>query len=104
MESNGWGSGNIPMKIPVFSRIKAIDKEGNFTPSMQQVFDILFQQMQKAISDDGIEVPQLDTNSINNVSSESNANSKPNGTIWYDTDAKKFKGKEDGVVKVFTLS
>lgn len=92
------------MKIPVFQLGKAVDKEGNFAPFMQQFFDLFFQQMQKTLSDDGFEIPQLTTQQISNVTSASNHNAKGNGTIWYDSDANQFKGYVNGVVKVFTLT
>jgi hypothetical protein len=92
------------MIIPTFSRLQAVNKEGFFTDEMQNLFDVTFQQMQQALSNDGIEVPQLPTASINQIASASNANAKPNGTIWYDSNTNQFKGKINGAVKVFTLT
>lgn len=92
------------MRVPTFLKLQAVDKDGNFTPQTQQFFDVMTQQMQQALSDDGVEMPQRSTAEINNIASSSNDNAKPNGTIWYDTDTNQFKGKINGTIKVFTLT
>ena len=88
------------MKIPTFTRQVFIDKDGYLSPPFQQFFDVLIQQMQKNLSDDGVVIPSLTTQDINNVSSLSNDNPKPNGTLWYDRDTNELKLKKNGVVVV----
>ncbi len=92
------------MKIPTFTRQKFVDDDGNLMPAYQQAFDILFQQMQLNLSDDGCVIPSKTTEQITNIASSSNANNRPNGTIWYDITTDQYKGKVNGVVKVFTLT
>lgn len=90
------------MKIPTYTKQTFIDtKTGDLTPSKQLFFDVLVQEMQNSISDDGFVIPSLKTSQINEVSDNTARNAKPNGTIWYDEETKQFKGKIDGVVKVF---
>jgi hypothetical protein len=91
------------MKIPTFTKQKFIDEEGNLMPSYQQLFDVVFQQMQLTLSDDGFVIPSQSTTNINHISNDSNDNSRPNGTIWYDNDTNEFKGKVNGIIKVFTV-
>jgi len=90
--------------IPTFTKQKAVDENGNFTPEMQQFFDILIGQLQSNISNDGIVLPQLPTSEINNIASPSNANGKTNATLWFDSETGEFKGSVNGVVKTFTMS
>ena len=88
------------MKVPLFTRQSFIDKDGNLTPAIQQVFDVLFQQMQQNLSDDGMVIPGLSTDDINQAASPSNANNKPNGTLWYDTTTNELKLKKNNTVVV----
>lgn len=90
--------------IPTFIKQKSVDKEGNFTPPMQVFFDQLIQQMQDNLSDAGLVAPANTTANINSYANDTGGNSKPDGTIWYDTDTNEFKGKTNGIVKVFTLT
>lgn len=92
------------MKIPTFLKTKIVDENGYFTPQAHQMFDVLFQQMQRSLSDSGFEIPGLNTSDINYVANNDTANSKPNGTVWYDSQTNEFKGKSSDVVKVFTLT
>lgn len=92
------------MKIPTFSGLKIIDESGNCSSEFQQYNDQLNQQMQLMVSNDGYVIPGNTTTDINNFSRNDNANGKPNGTMWYDTTTNQFKGKINGVVKIFTLT
>jgi hypothetical protein len=69
---------------------------------MQQVFDVLFQQMQSNLSN-GLTPDSLTTSEINNAADPNNRNTKDNGTIWYDSDAHVLKAKINGVVKTFSM-
>lgn len=88
------------MNIPTFSRQKFVDSDGDLTSPMQNAFDVFFQQAQENISDDGFVIPSRTTKDINDIASTSNANNKPDGTIWYDNEDKELKAKIDGVVKI----
>lgn len=88
------------MKVPLFTRQSFVDKDGNLTPAIQQVFDVLFQQMQQNLSNDGMVIPGLNTNDINQAASPSNTNNKPNGTLWYDTTTNELKLKKNDTVVV----
>lgn len=91
------------MKIPPIVYQKVIDSNGLFSPQFQLYFDTLNKQMNENISDDGFCMPERTTADINHIANNATANSKRNGTIWYDTDTNQFKGKINGVVKVFQM-
>lgn len=92
------------MKIPVYTKQAFTDPQtGDLTPSKQLFFDVLIQEMQYSISDDGFIIPALKTSEINEISNDSTKNSKPDGTIWYDSETNQFKGKIAGVVKIFQM-
>lgn len=91
-------------QIPSFIRITWIDKNGNLTAEAEQYNDQLNQYLQKVIPASGFEIPPNTTQDINNFSNPSNPNAKPDGTIWYDSDINKYKGKENGVIVVFNTT
>lgn len=88
------------MKIPPFTRQVFTEKSGFLSSPFQYFFDVLVQQMQENLSDDGLVVPSLTTQEINDVADPTNDNSMPNGTLWYDTDTNELKLKKNGVVVV----
>lgn len=88
------------MKVPPITRQVFVDKDGFLSSPNQQMFDVLFQQMQNNLSDDGLVAPSLTTQQITQVASPTNNNSMPNGTIWYDSDTNELKFKKNGVVVV----
>jgi hypothetical protein len=91
------------MKIPNFIKTIWTDKEGSLTAEGNLYHDQLSQYLKTTISEEGFEIPQNTTSDITRFSDPTNPNFKPDGTIWYDSDTKQFKGKINGVVKVFTL-
>ncbi len=92
------------MKVPVFQKTKAVDKDGYFTPQIQQMLDILFQQLQISVSDEGFQIPQQTTANINTIFSPANPNAKGSGIIVYDSDTHQYKGNANGVIKTFTVT
>ena len=92
------------MKIPTFRKSRFVDDLGNLIPEVQNNLDVFFQQAQLNLSDDGLVVPSRSTGEINNISSPSNNNGRPDGTLWYDSITSQLKVRIDGVVKVVTVT
>lgn len=82
------------MKVPTFIRDKVIGVGGFFSDNFQQFFDVLIQQMQEKLSDNGFVNPSLTTSEIEEI-----AGDMDNGTVWYDTDAHALKVKINGEIK-----
>lgn len=91
------------MKIPTFNRLRFIDEQGYLTAEMQQFYDVLNTQMQDNLSDDGFVIPPRTTEQINEISDPTNQNSKPDGVMWYDSQTGQFKGKINGIVRIFQM-
>lgn len=89
---------------PIFTKTPWIDRDGHLTPEAEQYNDQNSQYINKVLSPHGFEIPQNTTVNINNFANPGNPSSKPNGTIWYDSDIHKYKGKENGVVVIFTTT
>jgi hypothetical protein len=88
------------MKIPPFTRYKFVENNGELSAAAEHMLDVFFQQAQENLSDDGLVVPSLPTSDINYISSSSNQNARPNGTLWYDYLTNELKVKINGVVKI----
>lgn len=85
--------------IPTFIRQPYTDSGGYLTPQMQLYHEQLNNQLQLNISEDGLVVPSRSAQEIAAIASPDNPNGRPNGTLWYDTDSKTLKFKQNGVVK-----
>jgi hypothetical protein len=81
-----------------------VEPTGMPTSDTQQLLDIITQQMQRNLSDDGYVIPSQTTAAIQNIVSPSNPNAKGPGTFWYDTDINKYVGNENGTLVVFTTT
>ena len=92
------------MRIPTFPRVKFVHENGELTAEVQNNFDVFFQQAQLNLSDDGLVVPSRSTGDINAIAAIDNPNTRPDGTLWYDTITLELKVKIDGVVKVVTVT
>lgn len=90
--------------IPTFTRQQVVDKDGYFTSSMHQFFDVLTVQLQNNISNDGLVVPSLGTTAISNVTAPTNDNAKGPGTLFYDHDTHDLKVNINGTVKTVMTS
>lgn len=65
----------------------------------QQLYhDVLNQQLQQNVSQDGFVMPSRTTADIAAIASPDNTNGRPDGAMWYDQDLKKLVIKQDGVV------
>jgi hypothetical protein len=91
MEMQQRGGKYLPMIIPTFSKHKVADESGDYTPEASLYQDILNQQMQICLSDDGWQVPALDTDTINQFADPANANARLPGCIWYDQTTNELK-------------
>lgn len=76
-----------------------VDKDGYFTPEAHQFFDVLFQQMQNNLSNEGIVIPSLTANQISNINNPLNPNRKPPGTTYYNADNHLLQANINGTVK-----
>lgn len=90
------------MNVPTFTKQKFVDEDGNLSAPIAQMLDVFFQQAQENLSNDGIVIPSKTTSDINYIFSASNQNSKPDGTILYDSQTNQLKVRINGVVKVIT--
>jgi hypothetical protein len=88
------------MKVPTFTKQKFVEEDGNLAPPMDQMLDVFFQQAQENLSNDGFVIPAQTTDTINYILSPSNQNSKPDGTLLYDSQTNELKVRINGVVKV----
>lgn len=85
------------MMIPVFMEVKFVDEDGFLTSPMQIYNDELNQALQRGLSDNGWTVPQISAANLVKI-----APSMPDGTIWYESDAKEWVGKQNGSLVKFT--
>lgn len=90
------------MNVPTFTKQKFVQEDGTLTAPMEQMLDVFFQQAQDNISNDGMVIPSQSTANINYILSPTNQNSKPDGTILYDSQTNQLKVRINGVVKVIT--
>jgi hypothetical protein len=92
------------MKVPTLVRQRFVNKEGYLTESAQLYLDELNTQMQNNLSNEGLVTPSLRTPQINTIADNSNPNTKPDGTLWFDTVTNHLKVKIDGVVLVIATA
>ena len=87
------------MNIPVFAEVKFVKEDGFLTPEMQIYNDQLNQSLQDGLSDNGWTVPPITAVDLLKI-----APSMPDGTIWYESDAKEWVGKQNGALVKFTTT
>lgn len=88
------------MNIPNFLRQQYVDpKTGYLTDPVHFFQEQLTSQLQYSFSDSGLVVPSLNTQQISNVTSPTNQNSKPDGTIFYNSETGEPQIKVNGTVK-----
>jgi hypothetical protein len=91
------------MRIPTFTDQPITSTEdGTATPYMRQLLDIMLQQMQLTLSNDGFVIPSQTTTAIQNIVTGNNP--KGPGTIWYDTTLNQFVGNQNGVLVSFNTT
>jgi len=89
------------MMIPVFSEVQFVRENGFLTSEMQLFLDQLIQALQGALSDNGWTIPPI--SAANLVLLEANK-PMPNGTIWYESTANEWVGKQNGSLVKFTTT
>lgn len=92
------------MRVPTLVRQRFVDKDGYLTASAQLYLDELNNQMQGNLSNEGLVTPGLPTDQINTIADTSNPNTKPDGTLWFDTNIQQLKVKINGIVLVISTS
>lgn len=91
------------MIIPTFTDQQIVDLQtGKASEYLRQLFDILLQQMQISLSNNGFVMPSQTTAAIQNIISGNNPRGP--GTIWYDTTLNKFVGNENGTLVAFNTT
>lgn len=84
------------MKIPNFINNKFVDENGMLTETWRMILNILFDQMQKNVSEEGFVIPSMTEENIalliNSV----------NGTLIYDKTNNLLKIKENGIFKTIS--
>ena len=87
------------MMIPVFSHVQYVDESGFLTPDMQIYNDQLNQALQNGLSDNGWTFPPITAANLALVSPK-----MPNGTGWYESDAKVIVFKINGALEKVTTT
>lgn len=87
------------MNFPPFSHVKFVNNDGFLTEEMQDYNDLINQALINGLSDSGWTVPQITAANLAII-----APKMPDGTIWYETDAKEFVGKANGALVKFTTA
>ncbi len=92
------------MNVPTFTHTQVSDKDGSYSSEAQHYNDVLNQQMQDNLSEDGIVMPSRSTDEIEYIVNPANANKRPDGTMWYDATTNEMKALINGEIKVFTMT
>ena len=87
------------MYIPVFSEVKYVKEDGYLTPDMQIYHDLLSQSLQNGLSDNGWTFPPITAANLTIV-----APLMPDGTGWYESDAKVIVFKLGGALRKVTTT
>lgn len=72
------------MNVPAFDHIKITDLDGTYSQEAQHYNDVLNQQLQENLSNDGYVIPPRTLEEIQSIINPSNSNPKGPGTVWYD--------------------
>lgn len=87
------------MKVPLIGNIKMVKEDGYPTDEMKAWVSELQTNMNKSLSDEGLEIPQQSTTNINYINAQTQQN-----MMWYDHQTQEYKANVNGVVKTFTMS
>lgn len=87
------------MIIPVFSDVQYVKENGFLTEAMQIYNDQLNQALQNGLSDNGWTFPQITAANLAII-----APKMPDGTGWYETDAKEIVFKINGNLRKVTTT
>lgn len=86
------------MKFPTYTSQQFVDENGMLTVAMNDYLDLQAQALQNGLSDNGWTVPPITATDLVKI-----APSMPNGTIWYESDAKVWVGRQDDGAGGFNL-
>lgn len=92
------------MITPTITRYQYVDEKGYLTSQAQLDHDVLNNQMQQCLSDDGFIIPSRTSSEIIQITNPSNPSGRGNGTIWYATDLNKFVGLQNGILVSFNTT
>lgn len=87
------------MNIPVFSDVQYVNKDGFLTPPMQIYHDQLNQALQNGLSDSGWTFPPITAVNLAIIAAK-----MPDGTGWYESDAKVIVFKLNGSLRKVTTT
>lgn len=87
------------MNIPPFVYVQFVDDEGYLTKPMQLFIDELVQALQNGLSDNGWTFPQITAANLAAIQAR-----MPDGTGWYETDAKEIVFKINGALRKVTTT
>ncbi len=86
------------MNIPNFENIKFVDGRGYLTEQWQFILQQLFTQMQNNLSNEGLNVPQQPTTTINQLNTNASK-----GNLLYDDTTDELKVNIAGTFRVITV-
>lgn len=87
------------MNIPPFIYVQFTDDDGYLTDPMQMYIDELIQALQNGLSDNGWTFPPISAANLASIQA-----SMPDGTGWYETDAKEIVFKINGALRKVTTT
>lgn len=91
------------MNVPPYDHRKAVNDEGDYSDEAQHYNDVLNQQMQMNLSNDGFVIPSRSASDISYISDPANGNARGNGTMWYDSTNNQFVALINGKLKTFMM-
>lgn len=87
------------MNIPSFFVVPFVDDEKYLTSTMQLYFDELIRVLQNGLSDNGWTFPPITAANLTAIQAQ-----MPDGTGWYETDAKEIVFKINGALRKVTTT
>lgn len=86
------------MLIPNFLDSKVIEEDGTLTNTWKQILSSLFAQLQRSISEEGVQIPSQSTENINKISGTDTI-----GRLLYDSTTNELKININGEFKVIQI-
>jgi hypothetical protein len=91
------------MNIPNFENIQFVDRRGYLTEQWQLIFQQLITALQQNVSNEGFQIPQQPTTTINTLQTQFNSTVDPAvyfGDLLYDSTTDQLKVNIAGTFKV----
>lgn len=95
------------MNIPNYENVPFVDRDGYLTDQWSLIMQQLITALQNNVSDQGFQVPQQSTTTINSLQSQFAASPLPQmyyGDMLYDSTTDQLKVNIAGTFKVVTVS